>query len=638
MKFCFLNLILAGAVAGQILNDPAKCVKYTPGDKSAGTWSNVVGVDREACLKQEGAQWILGWGQTQYPDHLPLPASWWAKRMSDTGGADSDHHDRLYFSGRPAVRDMKLLYQAGWDAVLSLEDAVEGEKLGLNPLPNTADAKAVAAEAGLLFHSLPAGVDFRSQQGVDEITNFLEFALANTGSNVNGPLLVFDKNGFKAAAALQLFRARKGLIPKVNSKSVTERATLEGNFHGIDFPKETIKAIAREAKETVELPFTAMRKLPASVTDALDNYHWLKYLYNIGDVGVFDAGQIQAYHVAALKAANIKVIINMRQGTKDESGNLIASTQEPVNLLNLAFNPATKGISNAQDFLAANKALVIDPNRPASWICSHETADPDNYTPCKESTDANFEFKNPLEWGDIGQNVFTEGEDLKKAGIVYYHLPVGAMQKPSPKPFNPATFAEYAPQFIEAVNLAQKLGGHLLFHCTIGYRTGAFPTGLLAIIKKLPVHDANMMMHSWGYDVADEQTGHVFEKGSNVLFKGLDTLAFEGTTNWETGRIDGQIKLLSSAATPEQPAASPAPASEKKSGNSKDDGKDDDDDDHNSTLTAVLVFAILTFAVASAALYLVYTRKPGNGPYAQTPFSQGAGDEESEMSGLKDAV
>jgi protein tyrosine phosphatase (PTP) superfamily phosphohydrolase (DUF442 family) len=263
---------------------------------------------------------------------------------------------------------------------------------------------------------------------------------------------VFDKAGFEACAALQLFRARKGLIAKDNVKSVTEKAVKEANNHGVVLSKETIAGLAREAKEMgvieanmAATDFAGMRVLPHAVEESLTSYHWLKFLFQVGEVGVFDAGQIQSYHVDALKKANIKAIINMRQGALDENGGVIGSTQEPVNLLNLEFSPLSKGLTDADAFLAdpAKAALVIDANRPASWACSFETADPAKYEACV-SGDKNFETSNALEWGDaVGQNAFDEGKDLKEAGIPYYHLPVGAMQQPAPMPFNAATFEKY---------------------------------------------------------------------------------------------------------------------------------------------------------------------------------------------------
>jgi hypothetical protein len=162
-----------------------------------------------------------------YPDHHPTARSWWAKRMADSGGDDADHHDRLYFGSTPTVRDLKYLYESGFDAVLSLSTATAaGLQAGKVPTPTTAEAAAVAAEAGLLYHTLSAA-DFSSADGVNEVAAFLDFALANLGqASGNGPIYVHDAgSGADAAAAVQLFRAKRSLISAGAAGSVTAKAS-----------------------------------------------------------------------------------------------------------------------------------------------------------------------------------------------------------------------------------------------------------------------------------------------------------------------------------------------------------------------------------------------------------------------------
>lgn len=100
--------------------------------------------------------------------------------MADTGVSDADHHDRLYFGGPPTTRDLKQLYEAGFDSLLSLASNKAGATQGKIPLPLAAEAAHAAGWAGMLHHTLAAS-DFTSKAGVDEIAAFLDFALANTG-------------------------------------------------------------------------------------------------------------------------------------------------------------------------------------------------------------------------------------------------------------------------------------------------------------------------------------------------------------------------------------------------------------------------------------------------------------------------
>ena len=171
---------VAVAVNAQNRED-AKCAKL-----DGGAWT--VEAVAEAACTCTGCQWVQGYPQMNYPDHHPVARTWWAKRMADSGGDDADHHDRLYFGGYPSVRDMKYLYEAGFDAVLSLSTVTAAGTQGTMQLPTSAEAAVVAAEAGLLFHTLSAA-DFKSAAGVAEIAGFLDFALANLGQATgNGPI------------------------------------------------------------------------------------------------------------------------------------------------------------------------------------------------------------------------------------------------------------------------------------------------------------------------------------------------------------------------------------------------------------------------------------------------------------------
>ena len=149
-------------------------------------------------------------------------------------------------------------------------------------------------------------------------------------------------SGFKSAGVLQIYRAGKKTIPALAGAAmpITTQAVNDVLNHGITLTDATIKAVQVAAGETGDI--ATLPKLDAaakkSAEQGLKNYHWLKYMYNVGPVGVFDAGQIQKYHLKALKDAGVAVIINMRTGGKT------AGEREPVNLLNLAGGGKTKGV------------------------------------------------------------------------------------------------------------------------------------------------------------------------------------------------------------------------------------------------------------------------------------------------------
>jgi hypothetical protein len=185
---------------------------------------------------------------------------------------------------------MKLMYEAGVDAVLSLDTTTSAGVMGVMPLPTSADSAAVAAEAGMLYHTV-AAADYTTTAGVDEIAAFMDFALANTGqaSSGNGPIFVYDSRGVNAVAAVQLFRARRNLITADAGSTKTAKAIEEAENHGFTLTATVVQAIARETGETYDATTMAgsMNTVAqATATEGIMGYHWLKYLYNIGNVGI----------------------------------------------------------------------------------------------------------------------------------------------------------------------------------------------------------------------------------------------------------------------------------------------------------------------------------------------------------------
>lgn len=127
-------------------------------------------------------QWIMEHPQMPYPDHHPTSKTHWMKRMSDTKSTDEDNHDRLYFGGAPAVRDIKMLYEWGVDAVLNVAPNTNAAKvMGVQPLPTGAEEAKIAAEAGILYYAIDAGADLDSPDTSAKVAAFLDFALKETG-------------------------------------------------------------------------------------------------------------------------------------------------------------------------------------------------------------------------------------------------------------------------------------------------------------------------------------------------------------------------------------------------------------------------------------------------------------------------
>ena len=115
----------AAAKCGKCVEETAKCVK-----NEAGVWTVVPDIKTTASCTAPN-QWILASPQMPYPDHHPSSKTHWMKRMSDTRQTDADHHDHLYIGGQPAERDIKLLYEAGVDAILNVVPQTTNTNLGV---------------------------------------------------------------------------------------------------------------------------------------------------------------------------------------------------------------------------------------------------------------------------------------------------------------------------------------------------------------------------------------------------------------------------------------------------------------------------------------------------------------------------
>ena len=225
------------------------------------------------------------------------------------GDANPVGYDRLYVGGQPSARDLKMLYEQGFSAVYSLWPfSTSGSGMEISdgiPMPTSAEAQAIAAEAGLLYKVIPlvasgssacipldpvgnpeaclstsstrdqpcggegctyiapgeaipanAPIDWTSPAAVDDHEQFIDFALRET----NGPILIHDHYGRTSAAAAQLYRARKAMrgsidVPSVvplPSKSITQTAIIEAGEHGIDI-RAWEETIAREAGESTQV-------------------------------------------------------------------------------------------------------------------------------------------------------------------------------------------------------------------------------------------------------------------------------------------------------------------------------------------------------------------------------------------------
>jgi protein tyrosine phosphatase (PTP) superfamily phosphohydrolase (DUF442 family) len=347
----------------------------------------------------------------------------------------------------------------------------------------------------------------------------------------------------------------------------------------------------------------------------LEKYHWLKPLGTLANgVHMYDAGQIHAEHLDAIRAAGIVSVVNMRkQGPID--GDALTYVEE-TNLLNVkstaktqqwatepreescleteensgvdcsVYTPGTE--STCTDIVGCSYTSPItgvrgyrnDPAYYAGGGSQHILAASrdDGWTALANE---NFEVLNEHEFGvdatkgydqtaeaaafaatdkctvvpgTCSQEAVAETTcgapdegacDAATAGsgsctyvpaIRYVNLPVGGSINPG---YDAAGLVEYSDELIEAINYATAQGGAILFHCRTGYRTGAFPSALLAALGLQAGDEVAERMANMGYDDATIEGKNM----ENILAGVADTtwIPADPPAGSPTGHIAGSL-------------------------------------------------------------------------------------------------
>jgi protein tyrosine phosphatase (PTP) superfamily phosphohydrolase (DUF442 family) len=404
--------------------------------------------------------------------------------------------------------------------------------------------------------------DWTSESAIDALEAFIDFALENT----NGPIYVHCGTGFASSAALQMLRLRRAA--KGESVEMTVQGAIdEVAVHGFDISTnaDVVAALFREAGTTA----AAVTAPTEDGTTEINLYHWMKYLGAFGEVKMFDAGQIHAAHIAAAKAAGIKVVVNMRKAvTSPLPADNGKNSQEETNLLNLGTSAKTStpavlgGVSEAKCFdtwngvetVAADATACAAVDTSTATACEAVlTAAADDAADAKACTYAaavdipvvartdsanilqyypqwvtestrptswvdngihNFEGENALEFGDaIGYNADLEKAAWEAAGITYVHIPIGHGGSGD---YSAAKLLESHVAMMGAITTAQAASGHVLWHCRTGYRTGAFPSALFSVIRGDGADAVGARMAKLGYDYAGNLKNLIDDAAANL--------------------------------------------------------------------------------------------------------------------------
>ena len=306
---------------------------------------------------------------------------WWAKEVTP----------EYYVAGRLSRRQLKYAAEGGFKSVVSLfsYDKPQNCCSGIEALPSTSEMASTAKEAGLLFKTVLTSSDAHSATS-DSVSK-----LKQSLKNIPTPVLVLSDRGYSAAFTMFLYLLN-------NDKNFTmEKAVTLSQILGMDFSmKCTNQKLCEATGENVDFP--KLDHLPKQ---------WLKYWPAIPVYkNWFVAGQISESHIPYIKQAGFRSVVNLRAGTTHK-GN---PAQEKISLLNVQDNSRTYGDENLgpRQSLEALKQKVIDPLKEPAYISPNSSY--------------NFATSNPEDFGDlVGYNEELEKYAFRRAGIPYYHLPVG---------------------------------------------------------------------------------------------------------------------------------------------------------------------------------------------------------------------
>ncbi|XP_076111276.1 uncharacterized protein LOC143079678 isoform X2 [Mytilus galloprovincialis] len=351
---------------------------------------------------------------------------WWAKEVTP----------KLYVAGGLTDTQIKYAHDEGFKGVISLFHENSPGQFGGEKLASMSEAKYVAKIAGIQFDAiLKENEDWACVKAVEKLTDAI--------TKMEKPILLYSRKPQAVAFTSLLHTAYMSKLdskyePRVNSEKFYKMSALMG----MDFTEDRFKSVVAEitGESIVSNP---------PKCDAYQNWlgYWLGHpVYK----NWFTAGQIRRGHLKELEAAGFKSVINMRVG-KTFNNN---PSQETVNLINIPVNLNTydENYIPVRQKPSELEKVVLDPALDRKHI--------------SPTSNVNYETENPEEYGDeIGYNEELESEHFKGSSLKYYHLPLDIYSTT----FSTDVFKQYKDKLLKIGN-----DGPVLFHCTIGQRTGKF--------------------------------------------------------------------------------------------------------------------------------------------------------------------
>ena len=320
----------------------------------------------------------------------PKVKTWWSKRILS---------DSYHCAGRLNDRQVKFAAEGGFSTIASVfrYPEEEYERPETAALPTTEQTIEILSPFDDINFAviLGTGENWKTEAAVVKVT-----ALCRSRPK---PILLYCDNSFVSAFLLLAYYAYVTSHqdngedePEVSDRELFRLGARFGYDYGAD-------------PSLVELVGKLTGNAPLSRTSAPDTAisNWYELYWPIKPVykNWFNCGQFQSSHVPLLARMGFKTVINTRMG---KPGPEEDRKPEDVSLLNISGNVDDK--NDLTNFLAKR----ISTSRPESYIA--------------ERARINFEFINPLEFGDVdGYNAETERRHVTKFlfSARYWHIPTG---------------------------------------------------------------------------------------------------------------------------------------------------------------------------------------------------------------------
>ena len=319
----------------------------------------------------------------------PELKTWWTKRLLS---------DNYHCAGRLSERQLKLAADGEFATIVSLftypdetnRTELYDSRFDLPSTSQTSDALSMCED--IHFEAiLERGVDWRTESTVFKVKELVE--------SCQKPILLYCDNSYASAFLLLAYHAYVTSRRENDEPAVSDRDVFRiGALLGYDFGGDPV-LVDLVSKLTGNPRLSRTPYPEIAVSNWYDLYWIMKPVYK----EFFICGQFQSNHLQRIAKVGFKLLINCRTGKPKPEEN---QKPEEVALLNISGRVDTKG--DLTNFLPKR----VSKERPKTFIA--------------KGSPFNFEFINPLEFGDVdGYDIETERRHVTKFlfSTLYTNIP-----------------------------------------------------------------------------------------------------------------------------------------------------------------------------------------------------------------------